>query len=255
MSAASVKPASILITDDESTIRLMLRTTLEAEGYKVREASNGREALEQIDMQRPDLMVLDLNMPQMDGMAVLEHMKQLAAANRPRVIILTAYGSVSTAVKATRLGALDFLEKPLTPTDLRKTVRSVLEEPELDSPPDVQIDVPGGYQQVLTQICKALRMADYTSAESLLMKAADANQTHTAAYFNLLGVLYEAQRKWRLAAKCYEKSLGPNENYEPARSNLRRLFELRRHGKSSQPILLGDEINDVWFAKLPDAKN
>ena len=100
-----MKPASILITDDESAIRLMLRTALESDGFEVTEASNGREALEAIKTNIPDLMVLDLNMPVLDGMAVLEQMKSLAAANRPRVIILTAYGSIPTAVKATRLGA------------------------------------------------------------------------------------------------------------------------------------------------------
>ena len=76
----------------------------------------------------PDLMVLDLNMPVMDGMAVLEQMKTMASASRPRVVVLTAYGSIATAVKATRLGAMDFLEKPITPGELREAVRSILEE-------------------------------------------------------------------------------------------------------------------------------
>ena len=95
-----MRPASILITDDESGIRLMLRTALESDGYAVTEASNGREALEAIKTSTPDLMVLDLNMPVLDGMAVLEQMKALAAGiARPRVIILTAYGSIPSAVK------------------------------------------------------------------------------------------------------------------------------------------------------------
>src|SRR5271170_7823384 len=133
-----MKPASILVTDDESGIRLMLRTALESEGYQVREASNGREALEAISREAPDLMVLDLNMPVLDGMAVLEQMKSIAGA-KPRVIILTAYGSITAAVKATRLGAVDFLEKPITPSDLREAVRGVLEEPELNIPPSVEL--------------------------------------------------------------------------------------------------------------------
>src|ERR1019366_3109239 len=91
-SRRSMNPASILITDDESNIRLMLRTALEADGYAVTEAANGREALDAIKNHTPDLMVLDLNMPVLDGMAVLEHMKSLVATSKPRVIILTAYG-------------------------------------------------------------------------------------------------------------------------------------------------------------------
>lgn len=250
-----MKPASILITDDESAIRLMLRTALESDGYAVTEAANGREALEAIGTNLPDLMVLDLNMPVLDGMAVLEQMKSLAAANRPRVIILTAYGSIPAAVKAARLGALDFIEKPTTPAEFRRTVRSVLEEPDLDSPPEVIVDVPGGYERVLDRIRKLLRMADYDNAAALLMKAADRNEQQSAAYFNLLGVLYEAQGKWRLARKCYDKAIDADEQYQPARSNMHRLLELRRYGKSSQAIMLGDEAEDVWYAKLPEAHN
>jgi DNA-binding response OmpR family regulator len=250
-----MKPASILVTDDESGIRLMLRTALESDGYFVSEASNGREALEAIKTRTPDLMVLDLNMPVIDGMAVLEQMKQLAGVNKPRVIILTAYGSIPAAVKATRLGALDFLEKPITPGELRQSIQSVLDEPELDTPPDVVVDVPGGYDLVLKRIRKLLRLAEYETAMSLLMKAADRKDQQSAEYFNLLGVLYEAQRKWRLARKCYDKALNADENYEPARANLRRLLELRRYGRSSQAVLLGDEAEDIWFAKLPQSQN
>jgi DNA-binding response OmpR family regulator len=250
-----MKPASILITDDESAIRLMLRTALESDGYSVTEAANGREALAAIKTNLPDLMVLDLNMPVLDGMAVLEQMKSLAAANRPRVIILTAYGSIPAAVKAARLGALDFIEKPTTPTEFRQTVRSVLEEPDLDSPPAVIVDVPGGYEGVLDRIRKLLRMADYENAMTLLMKAADRNDQQSAAYFNLLGVLYEAQGKWRLARKCYDKAIDADEQYQPARSNMHRLLELRRYGRSSQAVLLGDEAEDIWFAKLPEVQN
>ena len=247
-----MNPASILITDDESNIRLMLRTALEADGYAVTEAANGREALDAIKNHTPDLMVLDLNMPVLDGMAVLEHMKSLVATNKPRVIILTAYGSIPAAVKATRLGAVDFIEKPITPGDLRKAVRSVLEEPELDFPPEVVIDIPGGYDLVLDRIRKLLRLADYETALSLLMKAADRNDQQSAEYFNLLGVLYEAQQKWRLARKCYNKAIDADEHYEPARSNLRRLIELRQLGRSSQAVILGDESEDIWMAKLPE---
>jgi DNA-binding response OmpR family regulator len=250
-----MKPASILITDDESGIRLMLKTALESDGYSVTEATNGREALEAVKARTPDLMVLDLNMPVLDGMAVLEQMKALASIAKPRVIILTAYGSIPAAVRATRLGALDFLEKPITPTELRQVVRSVLDEPELDFPPEITLDVPGGYDLVLTRIRKLLRLAEYETAMSLLMKAADRKDQQSAEYFNLLGVLYEAQGKWRLARKCYVKSLDADENYEPARANLRRLLELQRYGRSSQAIVLGDEAEDIWFAKLPETHN
>jgi CheY-like chemotaxis protein len=235
-----MKRASILITDDESNIRLMLRTALEADGYLVSEASNGREALEAMKKNAPDLVVLDLNMPVMDGMEVLEQMKSAVGNSRPKVVILTAYGSIPAAVKATRLGAVDFLEKPILPTDLRQTVRSILDEPEIDSP-KVAGDAPGGYDQVLEGIRKSLRMADITSAESLLTEAANRRIKHAAEYFNLLGILYEAQHKWRLARKCYGKAIAADKTYEPAQANMRRIYELHTFGHSKQGVELGDE--------------
>jgi DNA-binding response OmpR family regulator len=248
-----MKPASILVTDDESGIRLMLKTTLESDGYSVTEAANGRQALDAIEKRSPDLVVLDLNMPVLDGMAVLEAMKTLTLVHRPRVVILTAYGSIPAAVKATRLGAIDFLEKPITPNELRQTVRSVLDEPELDFPADVKLDTTE-YESALDRIRKTLRLADYPSAEGMLMKAADQQHQQSAEYFNLLGVLYEAQRRWRLARKCYGKALSANEKYGPAGANMRRLVELQSVGHSSQPILLGDESDDLWVARLPEAR-
>jgi DNA-binding response OmpR family regulator len=249
-----MRPASILITDDESNIRMMLRTALESDGYDVEEAANGRQALDAMERNPPDLVVLDLNMPVLDGMAVLEQMKSMAASTRPRVIILTAYGSIPTAVKATRLGAVDFLEKPITPDDLRETVRSVLCEPELDSAP-AGCAPPGGYESAVTRIRRALRLAEFENAELMLTKVADQPAMHSAEYFNLLGVLYEAQHKWRLARKCYGKAIRANKNYQPAQANMRRIYELHTFGRSTQPVVLGDEPEgDIWFVRMPEAK-
>jgi DNA-binding response OmpR family regulator len=250
-----MKPASILVTDDESNIRMMLRMALESDGYAVEEAANGREALESIQRKSPDLMVLDLNMPVLDGMAVLEQMKALAGVSKPRVIILTAYGSIPAAVKATRLGAVDFLEKPITPDDLRETVRSVLNEPELDAPSGVP-SKPGDYEDAVGRIRRALRLADFANAESLLAKVADRPAKHTAEYFNLLGVLYEAQHKWRLARKCYGKAMRANKGFQPAQANMRRLYELHTFGHSTQGVMLGDEApEDIFFVRVPESKN
>src|SRR5258708_34896950 len=96
-----MKPASILLTDDESPIRLMFRTTLESEGYAIDEAADGQEALDAIHHSPPNLLVLDLNMPKLDGMAVLEQLNRMNGV-KPKVIVLTAYGSIVAAVKATR---------------------------------------------------------------------------------------------------------------------------------------------------------
>lgn len=237
----------ILITDDEANIRLMLRTTLESEGYVIDEAANGQEAVEMLVRQCYDLMLLDLNMPVLDGMRVLEQLKDVPGDQKPRVVVLTAYGSIPAAVKATRLGALDFIEKPLAPDDLRKIVADALAAPMAITPGE---SLTGGYAAVLDRVRKALRLAHYTDAETLLMKAADLGRDD-AAYFNLLGVLYEAQHRWRLARKFYGKAIGADHQFGPAQQNMRRIYELHQFGHSKQGVALGDEL-DVWLARFPE---
>jgi DNA-binding response OmpR family regulator len=249
-----MQPASILVTDDESNIRMMVRTALESDGYNVIEASDGRQALKVLKETSPQLMVLDLNMPGLDGMAVLEQLKSLTNMSKPRIIVLTAYGSISTAVKATRLGAMDFLEKPLTPAGLRTSVRNVLDDPESDGV-SIAPEVTDGYEQTLDRIRKSLRLADSVNAESLLMKVADRRDMHCAEYFNLLGALYETQHKRRLACKCYGKALAADESYVPARVNIRRLQQLQTRGCTTEVIALGDEPSDIWYARLPEARH
>jgi CheY-like chemotaxis protein len=236
----------ILITDDEANIRLMIRTALESEGYGIDEAANGQEALEMTQDHPYDLMLLDLNMPVLDGMGVLEQLQDTPPDQKPRVVVLTAYGSIPAAVKATRLGATEFIEKPIAPDEVRKAVAEALAAPVAWFPDDA---LAGGYAVVLDRVRKALRMADYADAEALLMKAADLGE-QDAAYFNLLGVLYEAQRKWNLARKFYGKAIRADGRYEPAQQNMRRIFELYQFGRSKEPVSLGDEEEDSWFAKL-----
>jgi DNA-binding response OmpR family regulator len=240
----------ILIVDDEINIRLMLRTILEAD-YSIEEASNGQEALEKLRRTPFDLVILDLNMPVLDGMSVLEELKRTPAANMPRFIVLTAYGSIPAAVKATRLGALDFLEKPASPEELRETVKAVLREPQ-PARQETADETSDGYEGVLNHARRALRMSDYATAESMMMKAADLAH-NDAAYFNLLGVIYEARHQWRLAKKFYGKAVATDKKYEPAQRNLRRLYELNTFGKSVEPVAFGDEP-DVWLAKFMSKK-
>jgi CheY-like chemotaxis protein len=240
-----MQPTMILIVDDEPNIRMMFRTALEADGYLISEAGNGLEALDMLQGITPDLMVLDLNMPVMDGMALLEQLQTLPSRQpRPRVIILTAYGSIPTAVKATRLGAIDFLEKPITPEDLRQTIKSILTEPDPEPPAGGQ-GAPNPYSSVVSQIRRSLQLAEYTSAETMLSQVADRRELNSAEYFNLLGVLYEAQHKWRLARKCYGKAIAASRKYEPAQLNMRRMYELYAFGRSALPVSLGQDADEL----------
>lgn len=245
----------ILIVDDETNIRLMLRTALESEGYIVDEATDGRAGLAAVERHLPDVMILDLSMPLLDGHGVLEELRGMRLARKPRVIVLTAYGSIAAAVKATRLGAVDFLEKPVTPADVREAVEAALNEPETNSGVLNAGDDPlaGGYGGVLNRARKALRLADYADAETLLMKAADLAEKD-AAYFNLIGVLYEVRGQHRLARKFYGKAIAANNHYEPAQKNMRRLYELQTFGRSQEPATLGDEPGEAWYCRIPEEK-
>ena len=116
--------ASVLIVDDEPSIRLMFRTALESSGYETQEAGNGSAALERLAGWSPDVMLLDLKMPAMDGMETLRRLRD--AGNNTPVVIVTAHGSIPDAVAAMKLGAVDFLPKPVTPDALRRVVADIV---------------------------------------------------------------------------------------------------------------------------------
>ena len=123
-----VRP-SILVVDDEKPIRKTLRMTLEYEGYYVLEASSGREAVEKLNREPTDLVFLDIKMPGMDGLEVLEEIRKIPMA--PKVIMISGHGTVDTAVQATKLGAFDFLEKPLETERILLALRNALDQKEL----------------------------------------------------------------------------------------------------------------------------
>jgi CheY-like chemotaxis protein len=117
----------VLIADDEYRIRLALRTCLEADGYEVQEARDGREAVDAVVSGTPDVLLLDLAMPVLDGLSALRELAERGGA-KPRVIVLTAYGSISAAQMAHELGVVAFLEKPVMPEALRAAVALALRQ-------------------------------------------------------------------------------------------------------------------------------
>jgi CheY-like chemotaxis protein len=117
----------VLIVDDEAHIREMMRLTLETAGYEVGEAADGEEGLERFgDGNAYDVVLLDQKMPGIDGLETLKRL--LARTPDARVIMVTAFASVELAVDAMRLGATNFLRKPMTPDALRGAVVGALEE-------------------------------------------------------------------------------------------------------------------------------
>jgi CheY-like chemotaxis protein len=114
----------VLVVDDDSTTLELIRSVLDANGYACLAATNGGEALDLIRATPGILIAIsDINMPGIDGIAFLERMNALAGPQAPRVIFLTAYPSVDYAVAALRLGAIDFLTKPVRPQNLLNVVR------------------------------------------------------------------------------------------------------------------------------------
>lgn len=112
----------VLIVDDEASILTFLSTKLRISGYAVITASNGMEALEQLQAQDPDLVVLDVLMPKMDG---FETLRQLRAFSSVPVIILSARGTNEDRVKGLRMGADDYLAKPFSPDELIARIEAV----------------------------------------------------------------------------------------------------------------------------------
>lgn len=115
----------ILIIDDEEHIRRMMRITLEAAGYEVGEAGDGCEGIRVYNFDSHwNAVVLDQRMPGIDGLETLRRIKEFDAD--ARIIMATAYASIELAVEAMKLGATDFVRKPITPETLRNSVRAAL---------------------------------------------------------------------------------------------------------------------------------
>jgi len=119
----------ILLIDDERSIRISLREILEYENYEVLEAQDGIEGLQKIKEEEFDLVLCDVKMPKMDGIEVLEQAKNLEKC--PQFIMISAHGSIETAVEATKKGAFDFIPKPPDLNRLLLTVRNALEKKQL----------------------------------------------------------------------------------------------------------------------------
>ena len=121
-----MRASQILVVDDEADIRGMVQEILTEEGYEVRVAGNAAEARAARAQGDPDLMLLDIWMPDMDGISLLREWTRDGALAFP-VVMMSGHGTVETAVEATRLGAIDFVEKPLSLAKLLRTVEQAVE--------------------------------------------------------------------------------------------------------------------------------
>ena len=129
MTAMESKTGTILVVDDDQDIQEVLKDRLESLGYGVLAASNGREALELLEKQSPQMLLLDIEMPLMNGLEVLREIRR-RESDIP-VVMVTAYGTIERAVQAMREGAYDFITKPFEPDHISLVVEKALERERL----------------------------------------------------------------------------------------------------------------------------
>ncbi|HEY0705410.1 MAG TPA: sigma-54 dependent transcriptional regulator [Polyangia bacterium] len=120
-------PSTVLIVDDEKNIRRTVRLVLEGEGFAVEEAASGEEALARLPDVEPDIVLLDVQLTGMSGHDVLDGLKRVTIDRQPSVIMISGHGTLADAVRATKAGAYDFLEKPLDRERLMVTLRNAIE--------------------------------------------------------------------------------------------------------------------------------
>jgi DNA-binding NtrC family response regulator len=205
----------ILVVDDERNIRNNLCMVLEAEGYKVDKASNGDDALLRVKEGRYDIVFVDIQMPKMDGLELLGYLRGL----RPKmaVVMLTAYGTVSRAVEAMKLGAVDFLEKPFDPKNLLLLCEEILERQ--------KIGMSGTVDEILHLADLARQRKAYVEARVHLKIAMMRDLTRPEPYYQL-AELSELGGNVREAMHYYYMALEAKPTFEQAREALKRLGHL-----------------------------
>lgn len=219
---------SILVIDDEKNIRLMLSKCLSSEGYSVCLAEDGLHGIDSFERNKYDAVLLDMKMPGLNGMDVLQRLKEINESIP--VIMMTAFGTIESAVIAMKLGAVDFMRKPFTPDAIRSEVKSVLQRMQLQ-PSNVE-----DYTSCLQYAKKCIVIKNFDEAKKYLMKSLSYD-TDKPEVYNLLGVLREYRGDIHDAQKFYRMALCIDYAYEPANKNLERTAQFMY---TSKGIELGD---------------
>jgi DNA-binding NtrC family response regulator len=220
----------ILIVDDEKNIRMTLSQSLESLGVEMDVAGSGEEALAKLKERDFGVILLDIRMPGMDGMEVLRQVREV----RPeiRIIMITAYGTIESAVEAMKLGAVDFLQKPFDPEEIRELVSRVMNREKLDERKE------GDYSFCVELAKRSIGDRHFNAAVEHVRKAIYTDPSRPEA-FNLLGALMEIQGDRLEAQKNYRAALSLDPSYDPAIKNLQRSTNGRWRQRGG--IVLGED--------------
>ncbi|MGH8228051.1 MAG: sigma-54-dependent transcriptional regulator [Steroidobacteraceae bacterium] len=177
----------ILVVDDEADIRGLLKEILSEEGYEVEVAANAAEARASRLRHTPDLVLLDIWMPDTDGITLLREWSNAAIEECP-VVMMSGHGTVETAVEATRLGAFDFVEKPLSLAKLLRTVERALEAGKRRRQPakalPAQLLVPAGKSRLMQQLRTELKQIAANPSAVLLIGESGSGREAFARYLH-----------------------------------------------------------------------
>ena len=235
-----MKGRSVLIVDDEKNILFTLSQSLETLRLETDTAANGEEALAKLKEKNFSLILLDLRMPGIDGMEVLRQVRQI----RPDILIImvSAYGTVELAVEAMKLGAVDFIQKPFSPEEIRELVSRVLDREKLDE------QKVADYETSVELAKKSIGNRHFDAAIEHARKAIFLDPARPEA-FNLLGALMEIRGDRLEAQKNYRAALSLDPSYGPAIKNLER--STSRDWKQRGRILLEKGKEDSGNKKNP----
>lgn len=215
--------AKILVVDDEKNIRRTVTMALESLDYFVHTAFDGKDAMLQLTGDEYDLIITDLKMPGMNGMELLK--QAIAKYPKIKIVLISAHGTVENAVEAMKLGAVDFLQKPFTPKELRNLVYNVLERETVS-------------QKQESEFSKAFELAKHYASQrqfshaNASIKQAIGHDPSRPEAFNFLGKLQEAVGETQEAIKNYRVAIDLDPTYQPAQDNLDRAT---RNSTSTRP--------------------
>lgn len=220
----------ILVVDDEIGIRELLRDILQDEGYQVRLAENASQARDWRQQERPDLVLLDIWMPDCDGISLLKEWGNAGLLTMP-VVMMSGHGTIDTAVEATRIGAFDFLEKPIALQKLLKTVNAALKHGEQLPKSDMTL-VNLGKSTVITELRQRLEQVAMLKTPLLLIGEKGSGAELCARF------LHAADTPWLALSEYNQLAAAPMEVLEHLRDGVLFIPEVAELSKTEQKGLL-----------------